>query len=571
MTADSRTGRPTTEPAPLSSGLSRRQLLLGAAGAGALAAVGSGAGTPAAAATGYPGLPSADQVWDWQHRLVDFGTRYTGSPGHVQFVDWIHGQLTRVPGFQLRTDRHTFARWLARDYALAVRQPATAGPSGPVPLTYYYPYSGTTGAAGVTGKLVDLGTYIPAVPGTPGTGYTPEFWLPAAGGVALVRTPPSTFALATGQQAIGGYEPGKTSDQAAADFEAYAAAQTNPAFQGIFAAVPLLDAKKAGVKAVICVWTGMPDDEVANQYNPFITPYTADDGLAHPGDPGCPAVFVGDNTGRDLSKSAATGKATATVRLTAAITRRAATETVWGVLRGSKPGAKPLIVNTHTDGPNATEENGALGMLALAQYFAHRPHARDIYFVFVTGHFQLPQFIAPIPTPRPEVGSDATSRWMADHPQIYGTAVAGLTVEHLGCTLWTNDLATNRYVATGGREWGTTYTCQRTASLSPVNVEQRAYLDAVRAVAHSGHPIAPVATVLPGAVPLYLGEGAPLYAGGLGTVSLVPLPTYLLQAGSRQHPKLLDLEKLDKQLAYSQILAFTRTLLTLDGTPDNSF
>ena len=81
----------------------------------------------------------------------------------------------------------------------------------------------------------------------------------------------------------------------------------------------------------------------------------------------------------------------------------------------------------------------------------------------------------------------------------------------------------------------------------------------------------PLATVLPGAVPLYLGEGAPLYAGGLGTVSLVPLPTYLLQAGSRQHPELLDLEKLDKQLAYAQILAFARTIATLDATPDSAF
>jgi len=45
----------------------------------------------------------------------------------------------------------------------------------------------------------------------------------------------------------------------------------------------------------------------------------------------------------------------------------------------------------------------------------------------------------------------------------------------------------------------------------------------------------------------------------------------LLQAGSSQYPALLDLEKLDKQLAYSQILAFARTLVTLDATPDSAF
>ncbi len=419
----------------------------------------------------------------------------------------------------------------------------------------------------MTGKLVDLGTYPPAVIGTSGTGYSPAFWLPARGGVALVRAAPSTFSLAAGQAATGGYERGKTSQQAAADYEAYAAVQNNPAFVGIFSPVGLLDAKNAGVKAVIVAYTGLPDDEVANQYNPFITPYPATSGVPTKGDPGCPAVWVGDATGARLSRAAASGAATATVTLTAAVTSGAATETIWGWLPGRDPTARPLIVNTHTDGPNATEENGALGMLALAQHFACRPHRRPIYFAFVTGHFQLPQFTTPIPTPRPEVGSDATSVWMADHPSIYRSAVAGLTVEHLGCTRWTD--RNGRYVATGDYEWGTTYTCRRTGSTSPTNTEQKAWLDAVRAVAQSGRPVGPVAAVQP--TPIYLGEGAPLYAGGLGTVSLVPLPTYLLQAGSRQQPKLLDLEKLDRRLAYAQVLAFARTLATLDAAPDSAF
>jgi hypothetical protein len=552
-----------------SGGFSRRKLLLGAAGAGALAAFGPARTQTAAAVGGSPGLPSQDQVWDWQHQLVDFGTRYTGSPGHDRFVDWISNQLTRIPGFRLRTDRHTFGRWLAHDWSLSIRQPATAGRSGPVPLAYYYPYSGRTPAQGVTGRLVDLGTYPAAVVGTSGTGLSPEFWLPARGGIALVRAAPSTFSLAPVSPALGGYERGKTSQQAAADYAADTALQTNPAYVGIFAPVGLRDAKAAGVKAVIVAYTGMPDDEVAHQYNPFITPYPSASGVPAPADPGCPAVWVGDGTGRDLSRAARTGAATATVRLTADITAGAATETVWGFLPGSKPGARPLIVNTHTDGPNATEENGALGLLALAQHFARRPHARDIYFVFVTGHFQLPQFTRPIPTPRPEVGSDATSVWMADHPAIYRAAVAGLTVEHLGCMQWVGDPSTNRYVATGRSDWGITYTCRRTASTSPTNTEQATWLAAVRAVAGAGRTVGRVAAVQP--APLYLGEGAPLYAGGLGTVSLIPLPTYLLQAGSTQRPKLLDLEKLDKHLAYGQILAFARTLAALDARPDSAF
>lgn len=547
--------------------LSRRSFLAGAVGAGALALAGP---SPALAAA-PPGMPSPAQLWSWQHRLVQFGTRYTGSPGHVGYVDWLADQYAAVPGFRVRRDRLTFARWLARSWSLSVSQPSGVGPSGAVPTTYYYPYSGTTPAAGVTGRLVDLGTYTPAVPGTAGTGDATAFWAPAAGGIAVVHAPPSTFSLDSGQTATGGFEPGRSSAQAAADYEKFGALVTNPAFNGIFSGVPLLDAKNAGVKGVVVCWTGMPDDEVANQYNPFITPYVATSGLATPGDPGCPALWVGEATGQALAGSAQSGQATATLRLTADITAHAATDTLWGVLPGSGGTGESLIVNTHTDGPNATEENGALGMLALARYFAGRPRNRDLVFVLVTGHFQLPQFTKPIAgVPRAEVGSDATSVWLADHPDQAARAVAGVTVEHLGCTLWGNDPVTGAYGPRGGNDWGATYTCQRTGSLSPVDTEEQLYLAAVRQVNRSGRRNSPVATIRPGAVPLYLGEGAPLYAAGLGTVSLIPLPPYLLQAGTRQHPALLNLEQLDRDLAYAQVLTLARTIEALDRTPTAS-
>jgi len=549
--------------------LARRRFLAGVAGAGALAATGLQPARALAAAGGaQTGLPSLGQVWQWQQQLVQFGTRYTGSAGHAAYVSWLASQFAKVPGFSVRTDRLTFSRWLARDYSLQVSAPPAAGRSGPVPLTYYYPYSGQTGPQGVSGTLVDLGTYTPAVPGTSGTGYTPEFWAPAKGGIALVRTAPPVFSLDAGQTATGGYEPGKTSAQVAADYEAYGAELTHPAWQGIFQPVPLLDARNAGVLGVVCAWSGLPDDEVFHQYNPFTTPYPAPSGLPSPGDPGCPAVWVGDSTGTELSRLAASGQAAATLTLTADITAGAATDTVWGLLKGSGGTGENIIINTHSDGPNATEENGGLGLLALARYLAARPRNRDLYFVAVTGHFQLPQFTRPIPNPKnAEVGSDATSVWTTDHPDIYQAAVLGVTVEHLGATMWTGQ--GGQYLPTGGYDWGTTYTMP----FSQVNVastEQSAYLDAVTAVNAAGWPDFPVATVRPGAIPLYLGEGAPLYQAGLGTVSFIPVPTYLLQAGDPQHPSLLDLDKLDKRLMYGQLLSFAKAITVLDATPTAS-
>ena len=553
------------------SRVSRRGFLAGAAAVGGTALVAAG---PARAAVAAPGraasqarttqLPGLPEIWGWEEQLVGFGTRYTGSPGHAAYVDWLAEMLSAVPGFTVRTDRLTFGRWLARDFGLRVSVPASVGASGPVPVTYYYPYSGQTPPSGVTGKLVDLGTYLP-------TGYTSAWWAPAQGAIALVRTPPPVFDLDLGQTATGGYEPGKTSAQATADYAAYAAALAHPAWQGILEPVPLLDARNAGVLGVVCVWTGLPDDEVVNQYNPFTSAYPSASGVPAPGDAGCPAVWVGDATGSTLSGLAASGQATATLVLTADITAGAATETVWGWLDGAGDTGENLIINTHTDGPNATEENGGLALVALARYLAGQPRQRNMYFALVTGHFQLPQFTKPIPNPKNvEVGSDATSVWMVSHPDIYQAAALGVTIEHLGATMWTNNEATGQYAATGGFEWATTYTMQRDIT-SPVNAEQDAYLAAVVAVNSRGWPDYPVATVRPGAaIPFYLGEGAPLYQAGLGTVSLCPLPTYLLQAGDAQHPARLDLDKLDPRLMYAEILAFAQSITALDSLPSSA-
>ena len=513
-----------------------------------------------------PGMPGLPEVWQWQEQLVGFGTRYTGSSGHAAYVDWLAGQLSAVPGFQMRTDRLTFSRWLAREFALTVSVPASAGRSGPVPLTYYYPYSGQTPPGGVTGRLVDLGLFPAGNPVV--SGYTEAFWAPSRGGIALVRAVPPVFPLDLAQTVTGGYVPGQISAVAAIEYAAYAAAQMNPVFQGLFEPVPLLDAKNAGVRGVVVAWTGLPDDEVANQYNPFTTSYPAASGLPSPGDPGCPAVWVSDSTGTELAGLAAGGQATATLVLTAEITAGAATETVWGWLEGSGDTGEHIIINTHTDGPNAVEENGGLGLLALARHLAALPSRnRDMYFALVTGHFQLPQFSHLILNPaHPEVGMGAVSTWMLDHPDILRAAVLGVTAEHLGATMWTDDPETGQYAPTGGSEWGATYTMHRDI-LRLINAEKDAYLAAVRAVNASGWPDYPVATVRPGVFPAYVGEGSSLYAAGLGTVSLCPSPTYLLQAGDAQQPQLLDLDKLDQRLMYGQILALARTIGTLDALP----
>ncbi len=509
------------------------------------------------------GLPSANEIWGWHDKLRTFGTRYTGSQGQADFVAWLDQEFRAIPQFKskLFTDRIYFDRWLAEPHgwSLLLQQNPNAA-AVPQPVSYYYPYSGYTDPQGITAKLVDLGSYSPGGPFP---------WEAAKGAIALVRVPPSVFSLDVGQLPTDGFRPGQPSLETVVDYEVQALMVTNPVFQGMLAPVPLLAARQAGVLGVICVWTGMSDDMIANQYNPFTTGYPNKTGRPEKNDTGCPALWVGEKTGERLADAVKTGQPTVTLTLKATIMPNATTDTLWGVLEGSGPDhERGLIVNTHTDGPSVPEENGALALLALARYFAPRQHRRDLYFVMATGHFQLPQFMQPIENARFVAGNDATSLWMAQYPEIYTKALAGLTLEHLGCRTWADD-ANGKYGATGSLGWNMTYTTQKDGSLNLGNLEQQAFLAAVAAANNSGAVAHPVVTMLP--APLFFGEGAPLYAGGLGTVSMCPAPSYLLQAGSLADPDQLNLDKLDKDLIWGQILTFAMTIATLDEAEANAF
>lgn len=81
----------------------------------------------------------------------------------------------------------------------------------------------------------------------------------------------------------------------------------------------------------------MPDDEVITNTTPFTAPYPSTSGLVTPNDRECLALWVGESTGRELARLAATGQTTATVVLTAEITVGAATETLRGQLKGLGP------------------------------------------------------------------------------------------------------------------------------------------------------------------------------------------------------------------------------------------
>jgi hypothetical protein len=150
-------------------------------------------------------------------------------------------------------------------------------------------------------------------------------------------------------------------------------------------------------------------------------------------------VWVGRNSGAKLRALAQT-RAKATLVLEAGLFPGTRTDTLIATLEGTSSSDDVLIINTHTDGTNATEENGGLGLLALAKYFAQLPKSsrkRALVFFFTTGHFA-----------RAYVG---TNGFLENHPEIVHRAVGALSVEHLGCREWKDD-AFMKYRATGKDE-----------------------------------------------------------------------------------------------------------------------
>lgn len=456
-------------------------------------------------------LPSQQDVWAWQQKLDSYGPRLTGNAAHRQMIDDLEAELQQM-GLQTHRDHHSFTKWEAKQWGLSVI--GEDGVEEEVPVTFYYPYSGSTSEEGVTAELVYCGK---------GPGKFRE----AAGKIAVVEvSSPRLPSLLFGKQRSA-YPPK----------ERLPRVLSNSVISSVLRGPKLEQAAAAGVLGVICIWSELSETNAQAQYLPFTT-----------GPQQCPALWVGRTAGRRLKHLAQQG-ARARLLLTADREEKAASDTLYAVLPGTN-GQESIILNTHTDGPNACEENGAVGLLAMARYFSALPireRKRTLVFAFVTGHFQIPQF---------GIHGQATTRWLHDHPELWDgkgghvKAVAGLTLEHLGCLEWKerqngDDIA---YGPTGRLDMELVYTG------NPV-------MDELYRQSLEGRTKVRSITLRPKST-IYFGEGQPLYKAGIPTVSLIPAPDYLCATGEAA-----GLDKLDAGFMHEQIASFVKLTLAIDDTP----
>ncbi|HEY7289568.1 MAG TPA: M28 family metallopeptidase [Vicinamibacterales bacterium] len=445
-------------------------------------------------------LPSQHEIWDQQKWMAQLGPKYTGNKAHTEFVDFLARSMTSF-GLEVQRDRYTLPRWevgpgdrVRLERVEAAGEGGGSKPSGSFPISSYFPYSGETSTSGVTGELVYAGTH-------------PKPDLSAVNGrIALVD-----FAV-NARDWSHLYTPWAI-HPAGESFPSV----VRPARAAISDLTPF---HKAGAIGVVIAWTDVSDENARDQYTPFSRPPQ-----------GIPGVYVDRSTGVKLREHAAR-RDTFTLTLTATVTPDTPTDTVIAVLPGA--GDEVVILNTHTDGPNATEENGALGLLALAKYFSKIPKAqrrRTLVFPMTTGHFAGPW----VPSIR---------GFIEKHPDLVKRAVAAVTVEHLGCREWL-DVAPDHYAATGKNEWS--------VAITPNAGMAKALADSLDGSLDRAAVVNPVNGG-------FLGEGNSLSRAGIPTIGYIPQPNYLLAA-----PADACISKMSPELMHSQITVFAKLVHQING------
>ena len=226
------------------------------------------------------------------------------------------------------------------------------------------------------------------------------------------------------------------------------------------------EAAAAGALGFVVGWLGVSEDAITGQHQPILPPSVqqlhadhAPEGGTGTGHFELPAVWVGP-TAREQLVRAAQASAEVTLRLVASVDPDATTDTLIATLPGTS--AESIVLITHSDGVNAIQENGVVGMLALAQAFAKVPQEqrqRTLVFIPAAAHLATRVYDA---STGQETQAEAEGA-IAEHPELAADAVAVIAFEHFGTMEWVDD--GERFFATGRGE------CAHVLTASPFLAE----------------------------------------------------------------------------------------------------
>lgn len=439
--------------------------------------------------------------------MLGYKNRMTGAPEQKAFIDYIKQRIEEM-GYKYYTDPFFFTRWEPTDWHIQVLE---GNSKVDIPVSSPFPYSGQTDESGIEEELV----YVDKV-----LDYTK-----LKGKIAVIRVKnvraPAIIAMdkrsAWPEEAV---LPKMYSGTTATSFVKF--------FYGYLA-------KISGAAAAILVWDDIPDDMIQGAYLPFILTYH-----------NIPILWVNQTNGRKLIELAKRHKK-ANFKLTADIEKNSYTETIYAVKPGTTKANEVVIVNTHTDGPNCVEENGAPAILQLMEELKDKELERTHIFLFATGHFRLPEFMDFLGG-----GFQASSRWVMMHRHLWNgkhghlKAVACLTLEHLGCLEWA-ETSDGGYVKTGELQPELVYTGNK--------FMDKLYIDEVKENRKNTRSITMKTHII-----THFGEGEPFFLMGIPDIALCTAPEYLCARNPSQ-----EIEKFDIDLMVEQTQTFANLIVKLEG------
>jgi len=493
------------------SELTRRRFLEKSAATAAATSVVGGvmAGTGQAAASGQrarpvPGsrevvsLPSAKQVRADYQRMVDFGPRLPGYPEHNAYCDWIEDEFVKAGLELLPSDEFRYRRWRPDPASLSLE---------------------------VEGAKYDVPTIFVRVPGTPAEGVSgplvKEGDGSAEGSILLVELPVPgkvTAAVFLGMASYWQWDGHTAEEVAAEEFRRFAYSPWPASLQSY---------ADQGAKAVIFI-VDSTRDQLEDNYSPHQS-------MVQP----LPAIVVDRDTGAEL-KARAASKPTARLKLKASW-KDSRVRQITAVLPGESD--EVVIVNSHTDGQNAFEENGSVALVHLARHFASlrgsQKLKRTLVFIAWPGHMADVRYIPGDPNVLPEQYG-----WMPAHRDLFDRAVGAVTIEHLGATRWTEyEEPEKGYHPTGENEAYAIWTTQgpMQALCEDALIESR---------------LQRVMLLKP---PIQVTPGVAWHRNGIPHVAGIAAPTYLLVVSENG-----EMDKLDAGLAARQTAYFADVIRRID-------
>lgn len=408
--------------------LSRRSMLLSTGAlpiATLLAGVLGQDGTATAAAlkgiAGYESalLPPRATLQRWLEQLHDFGPiRATGTKQSRAFEEWLATQFSAL-GFTLERDPFRLTSWECdlKDCSIVITENGKAPRA--VEVIAYYPFAASTVTSGpINGQLLYAGISKPDV----------EKFVAAtdpkvlAQSIVIVDMP----LAGGGIRGVTKYYP----DAFPTPFKDRVSTAPRPASQGGRDEMALLEGK---CKAIVFCYTDVADEAARYNYLPFSDQHRK-----------IPALWVGQKTATYLQSVA--GKATATLTCNAKLTPDARADSMIATFKGSQSGTgqsgagsnsdEVIFLTTHTDGPNEVNDNGALGVLALATYYSKLPAAkrrRTLVCSLPTGHYAAGAIVDPVSGSGRRAGTGGV---MEKYPEIVKKTVAQIAMEQLGAMDW---------------------------------------------------------------------------------------------------------------------------------------